>query len=483
MPANSSVNYYVVLGVARDASKQEINAAFKKLALKLHPDKCGNNEELIEQFRNASEAVDVLRDEGRRRKHDELLDRPFGNDPRLQKLYDLFGARPSRRWPTPQDNEYWTCRRNETNRTGKPREKQGGMSYDLESNYAHHASDILKPAFSKRPIVPLRFKESNFEVPDIVVPKIEVTNVEPPDAEPPLQPADIDRWAGECAGTNPEAQKEVFERCMMGMEARVVGDEAAEMENEEYGLKDALSTGLEGFDHGDPVSDIDEVKKHKSDAAFPHGSDCKCHIHSCSSPTYDDNFVDGEVRLSDKCHVPSWSTPSYDGISEDGGLHLSDDKIRSSNDDTIYSKFTESPQSAQQDDSASLTDEDSDDGVLLPHERSGVYNTIHPFIPFFQAKLKDPSGSYTFDDLHKEIKGLVLEAYARWLGNQRSSCPKDTPTTTPNDTEKCYHLGLWVKHLDHAECKICRLWRPLYVLTCSGCGAMACVGCKFQNAA
>lgn len=56
MPANSSVDYYVVLGVARDASKQEINAAFKKLALKLHPDKCGNNEELIEQFRNVSDA-------------------------------------------------------------------------------------------------------------------------------------------------------------------------------------------------------------------------------------------------------------------------------------------------------------------------------------------------------------------------------------------------------------------------------------------
>lgn len=56
MPANSSVNYYVVLGVARDASKQEINAAFKKLALKLHPDKSGNNEELIEQFRNVSDA-------------------------------------------------------------------------------------------------------------------------------------------------------------------------------------------------------------------------------------------------------------------------------------------------------------------------------------------------------------------------------------------------------------------------------------------
>lgn len=327
----------------------------------------------------------MLRDEGRRRKHDELLDRPVGNDPCLQKLYDLFGARPSRRWPTPQDDEYWTGRRNETNRTERPREKspekpcekqndpwkaylngyrQGGMSYGLESNYAHHASYILKPAFSKRPIVPLRSKESNFKAPEVVIPrivvaKIEVTNVEPPDAEPPSQPADIDRRAGECAGTNPETQKEVFERCMMGMEAHVVGDEAAEMENEEYGLKDDLSTRLEGFDHGDPVSDIDEIKKHQRDAALPHGANHKCHIHSCSSPSYDDNFVDGGVRLSEKCHIPFCSTPSYDGISENGRFQLSDE-------DTVYSELRESPQFAQQDDSVSLTDEDSDGGVLLP---------------------------------------------------------------------------------------------------------------------
>lgn len=451
----------------------------------------------------------MLRDEGRRRKHDELLNRPVGNDPRLQKLYDLFGATPSRRWPTPQDDEYWTGRGNETNWTGRPRDKshekpcekqsdpweaylngyrQHGMSYGSESNYAHHASDILKPAFSKRPIVPLRSKESSFNVPNVVVPnvvvpKIGVRNVEPPNAEPPLQPADINRWAGECAESNPEVQKENSERCMRGIEAQAMGNEAAEMEHEEYGLKDDLSTGFEGFGHGEPVSDIDEVKKHQSDGALPHGADRKCHIRSCSSPSYEDDFVDGGVRLSEKCHIPSCSTPSYDGISEDGRFQLFGDKTQPTDNDTIYFEFIESPRFAQQDDSASLTDDDSDGGVLLPHERPGVYNAIRPFISFFQAKLNDPRGSYTSDDLQKEIKGLVLEAYARWLENQRRSCPKAKSLATLNDTEKCYHFGPWVKRLDHVECKICRLWRPLYVLTCSGCGAMACVGCKFQNAA
>lgn len=51
MSTNSvSVNYYSVLGVARDASTKEINVAFKRLALRLHPDKSGGDRAAIEQF-------------------------------------------------------------------------------------------------------------------------------------------------------------------------------------------------------------------------------------------------------------------------------------------------------------------------------------------------------------------------------------------------------------------------------------------------
>lgn len=45
-----SIDYYSMLGVARDASTKEINIAFKKLALKLHPDKSGGDQGLLEQF-------------------------------------------------------------------------------------------------------------------------------------------------------------------------------------------------------------------------------------------------------------------------------------------------------------------------------------------------------------------------------------------------------------------------------------------------
>lgn len=45
-----SVNYYTVLGVPRDASTKEINLAFKRRALKLHPDKSGGDRASIDQF-------------------------------------------------------------------------------------------------------------------------------------------------------------------------------------------------------------------------------------------------------------------------------------------------------------------------------------------------------------------------------------------------------------------------------------------------
>jgi len=58
MPADPPVDHYLVLGVARDAPLNEINSAYRKLALKFHPDKCGDHQEAIVQFRKVSGACD-----------------------------------------------------------------------------------------------------------------------------------------------------------------------------------------------------------------------------------------------------------------------------------------------------------------------------------------------------------------------------------------------------------------------------------------
>ena len=62
-------NYYDVLGVKRNASEDEIRAAFRKLAAKYHPDAGGDEE----KFKEISEAYTTLSDPKKRREYDQLL--------------------------------------------------------------------------------------------------------------------------------------------------------------------------------------------------------------------------------------------------------------------------------------------------------------------------------------------------------------------------------------------------------------------------
>ena len=68
-------DYYEILGVAQDASKQDIKKAYRQLALKFHPDRNPGDSEAEEKFKEAAEAYEVLRDREKR----SLYDR-FGHD-------------------------------------------------------------------------------------------------------------------------------------------------------------------------------------------------------------------------------------------------------------------------------------------------------------------------------------------------------------------------------------------------------------------
>lgn len=63
-------DYYQVLGVSRSASEDEIKKAFRKLAMKYHPDRNQGNKDAEEKFREASEAYEVLSDSGKRSRYD-----------------------------------------------------------------------------------------------------------------------------------------------------------------------------------------------------------------------------------------------------------------------------------------------------------------------------------------------------------------------------------------------------------------------------
>jgi len=68
----SQRDYYEVLGVARDASEDEIKRAYRKLALKYHPDHNPDDPEAEQKFKEAAEAYDVLRNPERRANYDRF---------------------------------------------------------------------------------------------------------------------------------------------------------------------------------------------------------------------------------------------------------------------------------------------------------------------------------------------------------------------------------------------------------------------------
>ena len=65
-------DYYEILGVDKNASKDDIKKAYRKLAVKYHPDKNPDNEQAEENFKEATEAYEVLGDDQRRRLYDQF---------------------------------------------------------------------------------------------------------------------------------------------------------------------------------------------------------------------------------------------------------------------------------------------------------------------------------------------------------------------------------------------------------------------------
>lgn len=71
----SKRDFYEILGVGKSADKNELKRAYKKLAIKYHPDKNPDNKEAEEKFKEAAEAYDVLSDDQKRANYDR-----FGHD-------------------------------------------------------------------------------------------------------------------------------------------------------------------------------------------------------------------------------------------------------------------------------------------------------------------------------------------------------------------------------------------------------------------
>ena len=68
----SKRDYYEVLGVSRDAAEPELKRAYRKMAMKYHPDRNPDNLEADKKFKEAAEAYEVLKDPDKRARYDQF---------------------------------------------------------------------------------------------------------------------------------------------------------------------------------------------------------------------------------------------------------------------------------------------------------------------------------------------------------------------------------------------------------------------------
>ncbi len=73
----SKRDYYEVLGVGKDATADQIKSAYRKLAMKYHPDRNPGDKAAEEKFKEAAEAYDVLHDQEKRARYDQFGHQAF----------------------------------------------------------------------------------------------------------------------------------------------------------------------------------------------------------------------------------------------------------------------------------------------------------------------------------------------------------------------------------------------------------------------
>src|SRR6056297_4249522 len=98
----SKRDYYEVLGISKSATKEEIKKAYRKMALKFHPDKNPDDTEAEVKFKEAAEAHEVLSDDNKKARYDQFGHSAFqgagghggfhSGGMTMEDIFDYFGG-------------------------------------------------------------------------------------------------------------------------------------------------------------------------------------------------------------------------------------------------------------------------------------------------------------------------------------------------------------------------------------------------------
>jgi hypothetical protein len=299
--------------------------------------------------------------------------------------------------------------------------------------------------------------------------------------------AEKDQWEREWQGIDPEMEKLRTENYEEDMRSRRAGD-----------LDDKAKEAGGGFDDDllyPPRSDFNvfgTFEKELDTGTDKGGSKPADFIDSSSSARHDSGrkatnearpSFDSANRSSHKrfasCHS---TTSSVDKFSTQSHAANTANATQNSVEDTFagFSNHIDTSSPLPPINNDSVDDPSNKDSYINSY--LGNCEALKNLVPFFQQKVRDHPKQYTADDLYGELNGVVLEIYNGWLEGMRMSFRGAKPSHTLNNPAACAHLGSWQKELNRAECDRCHLCKPLYVLTCPGCGLKACVRCKFTDA-
>ncbi|KAJ5143603.1 uncharacterized protein N7515_002390 [Penicillium bovifimosum] len=497
-----TIDAYAILAVARDASLQEINAAYKRLALKLHPDHAGNTESANEKFREVNEAVEVLRDPESRGRLDAQLNvnrkrarapdessssncNGAGRDDTRRAKRERRSERQSQSQSQSQFERTWTNQRYHRECTCNPLQKpymhSYGASCPKHPNSAESKAKRAQHERRKEQWEKVRagcaqeaktarkdtFKELHKE--NVRARNENVRN---------RMTRDIIRlMGGNCGQQFQDLLSRIIRKGIDEIEANHE-ENACRPEDSKRGKVPRTWDTAYTFDG---FTFTHTYAKAKCTASSPRPADGSSHGYSArgapspeSSSGSAGNYSPGSASASS---TSSGSTSSG-STSSSSSPHSHVPRLHFS----ATNPFENSPEAfrAACANICSVT-KDVREAVKNPNVSMNVDpESIRPLVPYFNKKLADPLGRYTMKDYENEIHGIMLEMYSGWLEEIRLSTPGAHPIPAVQvDPTECRHAGVWKKEFCHPMCEACETWMPLFTLTCPGCQFKACLKCKY----